>query len=165
VAPRLAGRAYVACAADFGRAQLSGIEGLEAFCAAADAVNEAADPVGLTLYSAAKAEPLVDDAPGRAMQLLNLLRELRGSAHLLALRASGLDDKRAHFISRPDDAGMFGWTEDDAPEITDEHRARRVAAEELTDRIVAPAYDVLDAAGRAALVTGVDAVEAALTGR
>jgi hypothetical protein len=163
VAPRAAGRAFVEAAAEHGRAKLSGIEGLEAFCAAADAVNEAADPVGLALYAGAKAEPLVDDAPGRAMQLVAVLREFRGSAHLVAIRASGLDDKRAQFITRPADAGVFGWSDADAPDITDEDRANREAAEELTDRIVTPAYATLDASGQEAFVAGINAIEAALT--
>jgi hypothetical protein len=164
VAPRVAGRAFVEAAADYGRAQFTGLEGLEAFVDAADAVNGAADPVGLALYAAASAEALATDAPGRSMQLLAVLRELRGSAHLVALRACGLDDKRAQFIKRPGDAAMFGWTDPaDHPQITDADRAKWDAAEALTDELVLPAYAVLDAAGRAALAAGVDAIEAVLT--
>ncbi len=70
--------------------------------AAADAVNEAADPVGLALYSGFRGELLVDDVPGRAMQIISVLREFRGSAHLIALRASGVDARTAHFIKRPE---------------------------------------------------------------
>ena len=164
VAPRVAGRAYVAAAAELGRAKFAGIDGLEAFVAAADAVNDAADPVGLALYSAAKAEPFVDDAPGRAMQLLAVLREFRGSTHLVALRATGLDDKTAQFVKRPQDAAMFGWNDPaDFPVVTDEDRAKWEAAEALTDQLVTPAYSVLDDAGRVALAEGVDAIEAILT--
>jgi len=164
VAPRVAGRAYVAAAADLGRSKLAGVAGIEAFVAAADAVHAAADPVGLTLYAAAKAEPFVEDAPGRAMQLLAVLREFRGSTHLLAIRATGLDDKTAQFVKRPQDAAMFGWTDPaDYPEVTDEAKAKWDAAEALTDQLVRPAYAVLDEAGRAALADGVDAIEAALT--
>jgi len=164
VAPRVAARAFVEAGAEFGRAKLSGVAGLEAFVAAADAVNDAADPVGLPLYAGAKAEPFADDAPARAMQLLAVLREFRGSTHLLAIRACGLDDKTAQFVKRPQDAAMFGWTDaDDFPEITDDDRAKWAAAEALTDQLVAPAYAVLDAAGRAALATGVDAIEAVLS--
>jgi hypothetical protein len=164
VAPRDAGRAFLECAAAHGRRKLSAIEALPEFCAAADAVNGAADPTGLALYAAAAAEPLVEDPPGRAMQLVSILRELRGSTHLLAVRAAGLDAKTAHFIRRPDDAAMFGWSDDDAPIITDEHRARLERADALTDELVLPAYAVLDDAGRRAFTTGLDAIEAALTG-
>lgn len=160
VAPREAAAAYWECCADCGRKRFAGIPGIDAFAAAADAVNVAADPVGLALYAGARTMPLADDAPGRAMQLLALLREFRGSAHLVALRASGIDGKTAHFINRPNDGPMFGW--DDAPAITDADRARRAAAEALTDDLVRPAYAALDDAQAKAFVSGLDAIEAAL---
>ncbi len=78
------------------------------------------------------------------------------------MRASGLDALTAHCVKRPEDLGMFGWTDDDLVEITDARRAAWEAAEELTDRLVAPAYSVLDEAGREALVHGLDQVDAAL---
>jgi hypothetical protein len=163
VAPRVAARAYMECCGEFGRSRFNSIAGLDAFCAAADAVNDAADPVGLALYSGIKCEPLAADLPARAMQLVTVLRDFRGSAHLIAIRAAGLDDKTAHFIRRPADVGMFGWSDTDAPEITDAHRARLAHADEITDQLVLPAFSVLDEAGRDALVTGLDRIEAALT--
>ena len=162
VAPRVAGRAYVACAADHGRAQLSEVDGLEAFVAAADAVNDAADPVGLALYAAAAAEPFADDAPARAMQLLALLREFRGSAHLIAIRAVGLDALTAHAINRPGDLAMFGWDEADLPPISDAQRAAWTEAERLTDEMTLAAYGALDETGRAAFLHGLLGIEAAL---
>ena len=126
-------------------------------------MNDAADPVGLALYSGIKSEPLADDLPARAMQLVTVLREFRGSAHLIAIRAAGLDAKTAHFIRRPADIGMFGWTDADAPEITDVEVAKLAAADAITDQLVLPAYSVLDEAGRDALVTGLDRIAAALT--
>ena len=162
VAPRVAARAFMECGAAFGRARLSDVADLDSFCAAAGAVNDAADPVGLALYSGVKSEPLTTDLPGRAMQLLTVLREFRGSAHLVAVRASGLDAKTAHFIRRPADIGMFGWNDADAPAISETEVAKLAEADELTDRLVLPAYSVLDEAGRAALVTGLDRIAAAL---
>ena len=160
--PRVAGRAYMECCAAHGREKLAGLGGLEAFVAAAGKVNDAADADGLALYAGVRAEPLVDDLPGRAMQLVTVLRELRGSAHLIALRAVGLDTKTAHFVKRPNDVRMFGWTEADAPVITDETHGLLDEAEAITDRIVRPAYAVLDDAEAAALVTGLHAIQAAL---
>lgn len=161
--PRVAARAYMECCAEFGRTRLGAVDDLEGFCAVAGAVNDAADPVGLALYSGVKSQPLADDLPARAMQLIVALREFRGSAHLVAIRAAGLDDKTAHFIRRPADIRMFGWTEADAPEITDADRAKLATADEITDRIVLPAFSVLDEAGRTALVTGLDRITAALS--
>jgi hypothetical protein len=162
VSPRVAGKAHLECCAEHGRNKLSNVAGLAAFVAAADAVNNAADPDGLTLYAAIKTEPLVSDLPGRAMQLVTVLREFRGSAHLLALRAMGIDSKTAHFVKRPNDIKMFGWTEADAPVIDDDLRARMVAAEELTDKLVAPAYGVLNAQARQDFLAGAQAIAAAL---
>ncbi|MHB1716383.1 MAG: helix-turn-helix domain-containing protein [Acidimicrobiales bacterium] len=76
--PRAAATLYMECCADVGRSRLAGINGLEQFCETAGAINAAADPTGLALYAGIAAQPLVEDAPGRAMQLVSVLRELRG---------------------------------------------------------------------------------------
>jgi len=160
MAPRDGGRTYMACAQDYGRTNFGTIEGLDAFCDAAAAIDDAADDAGLALYAGISAEPRCDDLPGRAMQLTAVLRELRGSAHLLAVRASGLDAAVAHAIKRPDDVAMFGWAE--APTVTDDDRARLDAAEKLTDELVLDAYGAVDEAGAAALMAGLEAMEAAV---
>ena len=87
--------------------------------------------------------------PARALHLTAVLREARGSAHLLAIVASGLPPRIAHAIKRPTEGKEFGW--DDTPEPTADDRARWQQAEELTDRLLGPAFDVLDdgGAGRA----------------
>jgi hypothetical protein len=162
MAPREAARAYAACCADLGRARLGGLADLAGFCAAAETVAEAADPVGLSLFAGFRAEPLVDDLPGRALQLLALLREFRGSAHLLAVRASGLDAKTAHFLRRPNDVGMFGWSEDDPPLLGGDQVAALARADALTDSLVRDAYGTLDEAGGRALLAGLDGIEVAL---
>lgn len=160
--PRAAGQAYYQACAEFGRTRLGGVEGLEAFCSAAEAVNGAVDAAGLSLYAGLSAEPRVDDPAGRAMQLAALLREHRGSAHLLAVLASGLSVKEAHYMRRPGDFTSFGWTEDETPVITDEHRARQTAAEALTDTLIRPAYEVLDDQTAQAFADGVAAISAVL---
>ena len=164
IAPRAAGREYGESAARYGRAKLSDVAGLETFCEAAGAVNDAADDNALALYAGWKAEPLADDPPARAMQLTAVLRELRGSAHLLAVRASGVLPRQAHAVARPRDLAMFGWQPEDVPEPTEADRTGLAAAEVLTDRLVAPAYAVLDGSGATALRDGIDAIEAALVG-
>ena len=156
------GRAHFECCADLGRQKLGGVANLAAFVEAADAVNRAAEPDGLALYAAFKAEPLASDLPGRAMQLVAVLREFRGSAHLIAVRASGLTSKQAHFSKRPNDVAMFGWTPEDAPVLDDDVANRMKAAEDLTDHIVLPAYSVLDASGAQALLDGARAIKAAV---
>lgn len=161
LAPREAARRYHECAADQGRAKLAGVEGLGAFNEAAEAVVRAADPAGLALFAGLAAEPLADDAPARAFQLVAVLRELRGSAHLLAVVASGLTAEKAHLIKRPGDYKTFGYDEAAAPTVTDADRAALDAAEALTDRLLVPAHAALDDAGSAAFASGVQAIAAA----
>lgn len=160
MAPRLAARLYLDCAADLGRRKFADIAGLDAFCAAAEKVVAAADPGAYALFAGISAEPLPEDLPARAMQLVAVLREYRGSAHLAAVMASGLTPAVAHAIKRPNDVGTFGYTE--PPAVTDADRAKLDAAEALTDAMVHDAYAVLDAAGAAALMAGLQAMEAAL---
>lgn len=161
--PIVAGRAHLECSAVTGREKLAGVAGLDAFVAAANKVNDAANPEALALYAAFKSEPLVSDTLGRAMQLTSVLREFRGSAHLVAVRAMGLTGKQAHFIKRPNDVAMFGWTAEDAPHIDDDARQRLVEAEKLTDRIVAPAFAVLNDGERRDLLAGAQAIKQALS--
>jgi hypothetical protein len=160
MAPRDAARLYLSCCHEFGRKKFADVEGLEAFCAAAEQVNEAIDPAGLALYAGLAAEPLPEDAPARALQLCAVLREARGSAHLVGVVASGLRPRMAHAIKRPADGKLFGW--EDEPEPTDDERARWEQAEELTLQQLERWYGVLDEAGRAAFVAGLEAMSAAL---
>lgn len=164
MAPRAAAALYHQCAADMGRRRLHGVEGLDAFNAAAEAVIAAgaAQADSMPLFAAIAAEPRVADAAGLAMQAIVVLREFRGSAHLLALRAVGLPSKEAHFVARPGDGRMFGWAESDTPEVLEHHRALHAEAESLTDRVVRPAFAVLDQSQRAAFVSTLGHVAEAL---
>ena len=157
------GRAYFECAAQHGRMKLSNIANLESFNALATKVNDAADPDGLPLYATYKYAEFATDAPGRAMQLVATLREFRGSAHLLAIRAMGLTSKQAHFVKRPNDIAMFGWTEADTPLIDEEVRQKMREIEDLTDRLVAQAYSVLTPDEQAQFATVMTSIFEALT--
>ena len=88
------------------------------FCAAAETVVTNADPAGLALFAALSSEPLADDVPARAMQLVMVLRELRGSVHLLAVVSAGVSPRVAHYFRRPNDFTTFGYAEDDVPTLT-----------------------------------------------
>lgn len=160
--PREAGRAYMACAAEHGRRHLGSVDGLDQLCAALEAVDHAAEKAGLALYSGVSAEPRAEDLPGRTMQLLAVLREWRGSAHLLAVRAVGMEPRVAHFLRRPEFFSVFGWSEDDPPAVTDADRVALEAVDQLTDRIVEPAWSVLDPVRADVVVDRLGAVRAAL---
>jgi hypothetical protein len=162
--PRDAARLYVGCCQDHGRARLGDVAGLGGFCEAAESlVSKAmADPGGLTLFAGWAAEPLAEDLPARAMQLVAVLRELRGSAHLVAVRASGLSTPLAHRMKRPGDVATFGWEEGEVPEPTDEDQRSLELAEQLTDRLLEPVFAELGDAGATAFLSGLESVEAAL---
>lgn len=162
VAPREAAREYLACNAALARDRLGGVEGLERYADAAAQVCDAVELAGLPLFAGVKGEPVPDDVPARALHHAVLLRELRGSAHLLAVRAGGLPTRTAHAIKRPDDLQMFGWSE--AVVVTDDDRAALDRAEQLTDELLVPAFSVLDEAALDALVAGSRAMHGALIG-
>jgi predicted NAD-dependent protein-ADP-ribosyltransferase YbiA (DUF1768 family) len=162
VAPREAARAHLSCAHRFGRERYGGVGDLSPFCAAAEAVVAAADPAGLALFAGIAAEPLPEDPPARAAQLLSVLRELRGSTHLLAVVATGLSPRVAHYLGRPDFFSSFGWKEDDVPVVDEAARARYTEARVLTDRLLLPAYGALDDRAAADFADGVAAMAAAL---
>ncbi|MFQ5557257.1 MAG: hypothetical protein ACE5GB_07090 [Acidimicrobiales bacterium] len=160
-APREAGAAFMECAREFGRDRFAEIEELDGFCEAARAIVAAVDPAGLALYAATAAEPLCHDIAGRAMQLAVVLREYRGSVHLLAVVAECLAPSRAHYLKRPGDYAMFGHTDEPAP-ATEAEREAHAAAESRTDAICGEAFACLDDAHRAVFVAGIDAMSAAL---
>ena len=162
MSPRDCGRAYLAASHAFGRAKFSAVANLGAFCAAAETVVAAVNPAGLALFAGISSEPLADDLPARAMQLTTVLREFRGSAHLMAVLASGLEPRIAHYIRRPEMTKAFGWPEE-APTVPAAAQDQLAAADALTDKLVLPAYSALDEAGAAALLSGLEAMEAAVT--
>ena len=159
---RALGSTHYECAAVLGREKLSALPDLAEFVSAMQKVFDAMDPDGLALFAAFKSLPLVDDLPGRAMQLAASLREYRGSAHLVAVHASGVSGIQAHFVKRPKDMKMFGWAESEYPHVDDETRARMVTAENLTNALCITPYSVLNQTQRASLITGAKAFEAAL---
>ena len=162
LSPRDAGRAYLACAHDLGRRLLGGVGDLGPFCQAAETVARSAEVAALALFAGVMGEPLPEDPPARAMQLLVTLRELRGSAHLVAIRACGLEPRVAHYLRRPDDYAMFGWR-GDPPAVGDTERRLLADADALTDRLVGPAFAALEDGG-AALLDGLDRIGPALAG-
>jgi len=160
VDPRQAARELLACGHAIGRTAFADIDGLDAFNDAAEAVIAATNPAALALYAGYAAEPLPDDAPARAMQHAITLRELRGSAHIVAVLAAGLTPLQAHAIKRPEMVQSFGW--EDVPEIDDSHHAALAAAEALTDKITAPGFAGLSDAQADALLSGANAMFEAL---
>ncbi len=160
VAPREAARMYHECAHELGRSALADVEGLEGFVDAAAQIIGSVEGASLPLFTAMRAEPVPGDLPAAAMHQAMVLRELRGSVHLLSLVAQGLDSAKAHAIKRPDDVTVFGY--ETAPDVTDDDRATWQRAEDMTDQLLVPAYASLSDEQADALVTGTAALAAAL---
>jgi hypothetical protein len=160
MAPRDAAREYLACADRFGTAKLDGIDALDGFNEAAETVTGAVDRSALPLFAGIAAEPLPDHPAARAYRNVCILRELRGSIHLLAIVATGVSPLVAHTIRRPDDVTSFGW--ESAPDVSDDDRAALEVADELTDRLLVPSIEGLTDTQREAFVTGVEVIGAHL---
>lgn len=161
MAPQDAAAAYLACNAELGRKRLSQVPDLDRYCAAAEQVVAAARPAALPLFAGIAAAPVPEDLPARAIHMTAVLRELRGSVHLMAIASVGLDDAVAHALRRPDDVEAFGY--EAVIETSDEDRRKLAEADELTDRLLQEPYGVLDGQAGKALVDGAVAIELALS--
>lgn len=156
--------AYAECAAAWGRGVLTEVpeQDLAELDALTAAVIDAALPSTGAIFAAWRHLPLPDDLLGRVTVRLNVVRELRGGAHLSAVHAAGLGPLGS--ILSTDDpvrggptwAATFGWVE---PYPAPDHDARR-QAEELTDAICVPAYAGLSSDEGARFVDLVTAVRA-----
>lgn len=160
--PRDVARGLIAAAHEFGRAHFSALDGLAEFAEAASVVTAAVEPAALPLFAGVRAEPVPDDAPAAAIHQAMVLRELRGSVHLVAVVASGLRTPTAHAIKRPTETEMFGYPADAATAVTEAERDAWARAEALTEQLLLPAFATLSPAQGDALVAGAEAMVAAL---
>lgn len=98
--------------AEFGRKYLTGTPGVDRIAALGEKVIDANPGDGLPLYAGWRAMPLAADAPARALQVMFILRELRGDVHFVELRASGIHPVEAHMLNKGREyTTMFGWPE------------------------------------------------------
>jgi hypothetical protein len=112
------------------------------------------DSIGV-LFAGWRQLDLPPDPAGAATVALNVLRELRGGAHILAVYASGLDPVTAILsVDHPTHGGpsraeRFGWT----PPFAEPNFVAREAAEALTSKILEPIFEKsLTGTARARLV-------------
>ncbi len=139
--PAAAAAAYADACQAWGRDRIGGAAGLEEVAPLLDRVVASASPIGAPLFAGWRAMPLPDDAPGRVMQQLHVLRELRGGLHGAAVLAAGLSPLEALIVNSPDQVALFGWSEPlPDPEPC---RATYADARATTSRLVAVAFDVL----------------------
>lgn len=98
--------------AGFGRKYLSGAQGLDRIAELGEKVIATTSSAGLPLFAGWRAMPLAEDAPARALQVMFVLRELRGGVHFNALTISGITPVEAHMLNKGSEyTTMFGWPE------------------------------------------------------
>jgi hypothetical protein len=155
---------YAACCADWGRGTLGPL-GEDTLVRLTDMVRRvvnAALPTSGAIFAGWRAMPVPDDVGSAAALALHVLRELRGGAHITAVMATGLTPAGAALSAAPPRGGVewardLGWPEPyaDPQSLADLRRE----AEELTSRLITPAYEVLKSDERAGFV---DLIERAL---
>jgi len=137
----------------WGREHLDGFDGTGRLAQLATQVVDSADVIGLPLFAGWRAVPRPADDAARCGHLMQVMREHRGAAHGVALVATGVPPLVAILggDGGTENAQDYGWVPP-FPLVTDHDRSARRAAEELTDDLVAPAYECLDDAERAELL-------------
>lgn len=134
-----AAQVYWDQAADFARKYLTGAEGLDRIAALGEKIIAATPGAGLPLYAGWRTMPLADDAPARALQVMFILRELRGDVHFSALTISGISPVEAHMLNKGREyTTMFGWAEPFADGA--DKKDRYAEAEQLTNRRMAEIF-------------------------
>ena len=133
---------YFAACAEWGRDHLRDVDGFDRFADLADRVVGSAETSGRPLFAGWVRQTRVSDGPGRAMQLVHVMREWRGANHLVATTSVGLSPVEALLCDPNGVIELYGWTKP-YPEMSDGLRRRRQEAEELTDRLCAPAFEAL----------------------
>jgi hypothetical protein len=142
--PIEAAQLFADACADYGRQTFPDDVDHSELARLAGTVIAAADSSALTLFAAWRGMPVPADPKGAAAHQLNVLRELRGGAHGAAVISQGLRPVEASLVLGGAGQARFLGHLEPYPEITDEMREARAAAELATTRIVAPAFAALD---------------------
>lgn len=124
-------------------------------------VTDAASALGMPVFAGWRALVRTVDTTdaGRLALALQVAREHRGGAHLVAVAAQGVEPLQAVMSGRygAGNAKFFGWPEPwPSPAVA---RDQMVAAETMTDQIVEPAFAALSASELDELVEGVRAID------
>jgi hypothetical protein len=157
VAPREAARLYAAECAAFGVRRFGAVAEAGRLADLLTKALVSAGVMALPLFAGWRT--LLHDydgasAPERLALALQTAREHRGGSHLVAVAGYGVAPLQALLSGRngAPNAQFFGWPEPyPDPEAAKE---QMTAAERITNNMVAPAFEVLTAAEREELATG-----------
>ena len=126
--------------ADFGRKYLAGAEGTARIAELGEKIITATPAVGLPMFAGWREMPLAADAPARALQVMHVLRELRGEVHFNVLANSGIEPVEAHMLHGDENyTRMFGWPEP-FPDGADKKK-RYAEVESATNRRMTDIFD------------------------
>jgi hypothetical protein len=156
---------HVQAAYDFADHTFGGVDlgVLADFAEAARSVIDA-QPVGVCpLVDGYRQYPAPSDPVHGAYLGTIFLRELRGGVHIHAVNEVGLNAVEACYIQGPDVFSLHGYKEDDTPIVTEELKAKKRRAEEITNAAVASAFAVLSDQQRESLAAGTTAMFSALS--
>ena len=118
----------------WGRKHYAEVPNLEWIVALTQEVVDGLEGSGIPLFVGWRDADRCESAPGRAAQLMQILREWRGGLHLVATTAAGLSPLEAILTNEgPGQAKLFGWSEPfpDCAGI----KAKHDEAEEMTDEL------------------------------
>jgi hypothetical protein len=145
----------------WGRKHYADVDGLDDIVAVTEELVDGLEGSAIPLFVGWRDADRCETAPGRAAQLMQILREWRGGLHLVATTAVGLSPLDAILTNEgPGQAKFFGWSEPFADFTA--IKAKHDEAEEMTDRLCASALaQALDAAKYPSFTAGVTALRAA----
>ena len=157
--PAAIASAYADACVDYGRTRFA-VEGADRLAALLTRALDAAPLAGLPLFAGwrAKLHDGPTDGPGRLALALMAAREHRGGNHLVAVVAAGIPPLQAIMSGRNGAAAatFFGWPEPWPDPALAADAMQQV--EQVTDLLVAPAFEALTAEERAELATGLRAL-------
>lgn len=126
--------------AEFGRKYLTGAEGVARIAELGEKVIATTPTGALPMFTGWRAMPLADDAPARALQVMFVLRELRGDVHFNALSLADISPVEAHMMHGGENyTRMFGWSEPFADGAGKKERYAEV--ENATNRRMAELFE------------------------
>ena len=118
----------------WGRKHYAEVPNLEWIVALTQEVVDGLEGSGIPLFVGWRDADRCESAPGRAAQLMQILREWRGGLHLVATTAAGLSPLEAILTNEGEgQAKLFGWPEP-FPDVTP-IKAKHDEAEEMTDEL------------------------------
>jgi len=143
---REAAHLYAQSIADWGRRHLQSLDGgekaAERFAELAGKLVTTADPAGMPLFAGWRAEPLPQDPLGKAMLVLQVMREWRGALHIIAVVSQGMTPLEAVLLNEAGgemQAQFFGW-KPPFPDCSDKMQ-QRARVEDATDEMCARVFE------------------------